>query len=235
MNIHNILEDEVILSVNRTFDNLKEVKPDWFTCECEQCRLDTAAYVLNKLSPKYIVSGRGLTHVLSENESQTSIDVDALVMEGLKKVLTHARPFHASGVAYNAKEHGPVFNFPLFIGTICNGLTFEPVNEAILTLTKDGVPCEMIDHTWTNPTTLTSHTRGTYTFWVKPEPVENPNETKRCHFKLEIAAEGFERTVYTFDLPLTASKTALYEPSTINSLKIETLYLFEAELEPDNA
>lgn len=234
MNIHNILEDEVIASVNRTFDNLKEVKPDWFTCECKQCRLDTAAYVLNRLSPKYIVSGRGLTHVLSENESQTSIDVDALVMEGLKKVLTHARPFHASASADKEKETGPVFNFPLFIGTICNGITFEPVSNAVITLSKDGVPCKMIDHTWANPTTLTSHTRGKYIFWVKPEPVENPDEIKRFHFKLEIGAEGFEPTVYTFDLPLTASKTALYEPSTINSLKIENLYLFEAELEPVN-
>jgi len=227
MNIHNILEDEVILSVNRTFDNLKEVKPDWFTCECEQCRLDTAAYVLNKLSPKYIVSGRGLTHVLSENESQSSIDVDALIMEGLKKVLAHARPFHASEAA--DKASGPVFNFPLFIGTVCNGLTFEPVSDSVLTLSKDGIPCEMIDHTWTNPTTLTSHTKGKYTFWVKPEPVESPDETKCFQFKLEINAEGFESTVYTFDLTLTASETAVYEPNTINSLKIENLYLFEAD------
>ena len=197
MNIHNILEDEIILSVNRTFDNLKKVKPDWFTCECEQCRLDTAA------------------------------DVDALVMEGLKKVLAHARPFHASEAA--DKASGPVFNFPLFIGTVCNGLTFEPVSDSVLTLSKDGIPCEMIDHTWTNPTTLTSHTKGKYTFWVKPEPVESPDETKCFQFKLEINAEGFESTVYTFDLTLTASETAVYEPNTINSLKIENLYLFEAD------
>lgn len=227
MNIHNILEDQVISGVNKTFENLKQVKPAWFTCDCEQCRMDTAAYVLNRLPPKYIVSGRGLTHVLSESDSQTSIDIDALVMEGVKKVLQNARPFHAGVVAEREKKTGPVFNFPFFIGKVCNGLTFEPVSGAVITLSKDGIPCEMIDHTWPNPTTLTHHTKGKYTFWVKPEPAQSPNETKHFHFKIEITAEGFEKNIYTFDVPVTSSEFAVYEPSTGDSVKIENLYLFE--------
>lgn len=229
MNIHNILENEVISCVNKTFENLKNIKPAWFTCDCEQCRLDTAAYVLNRIPPKYIVSGRGLTHVLSQNDSQSSIDMDALVMEGAKKVVTHARPFHASGAKDKSRNTGPVFNFPLFIGDICNGLNFEPVSEAVITLNRDGKPCEMIDHTWPNPTTLTEHTKGKYTFWVKPEPAQSLNETKSFHFKIEITADGFEKNIYTFDVPVSSSEAPLYEPSTVNSLKIENLYLFETD------
>ena len=44
MNIHNILEDQVIIRVNDMYKRIGKMKPAWFTCNCEQCRLDTTAY-----------------------------------------------------------------------------------------------------------------------------------------------------------------------------------------------
>ena len=62
MNVHNLMEDVVIKAVNTLYDKVKAEKVAWLTCDCENCRLDTVSYVLNRIPPKYVVSGRGVTH-----------------------------------------------------------------------------------------------------------------------------------------------------------------------------
>ena len=34
MNVHNIMEDVVEQNVNELYDQLKETKPSWFSCDC---------------------------------------------------------------------------------------------------------------------------------------------------------------------------------------------------------
>ena len=228
MNIHNILEDQVIIRVNNMYERIAEMEPSWFTCNCEQCRLDTTAYVLNKLPPRYIVSGRGLTHMLASVDTQMSVDMDSLIVEGMKKVAANARPFHAAETKDAAgKSEDPVFNFPLFVGTVYDGMSFDAIQSAQITLSQDGTPCTMLDHTWTNPMLLTSHTKGKYTFWVKPQKARVSGETKQFHFKLEIIADGFEKTTYVLDIPVTSSECTIKKPNTIDPLKIQDLYLFK--------
>ena len=221
MNIHNILEDQVIIRVNNMYERIAEMEPSWFTCNCEQCRLDTTAYVLNKLPPRYIVSGRGLTHMLASVDTQMSVDMDSLIVEGMKKVAANARPFHAAETKDAAgKSEDPVFNFPLFVGTVYDGMSFDAIQSAQITLSQDGTPCTMLDHTWTNPMLLTSHTKGKYTFWVKPQKARVSGETKQFHFKLEIIADGFEKTTYVLDISVTSSECTIKKPNTIDPIKI---------------
>ena len=228
MNIHNILEDQVIIRVNNMYERIAEMEPSWFTCNCEQCRLDTTAYVLNKLPPRYIVSGRGLTHMLASVDTQMSVDMDSLIVEGMKKVAANARPFHAAETKDAAgKSEDPVFNFPLFVGTVYDGMSFDAIQSAQITLSQDGTPCTMLDHTWTNPMLLTSHTKGKYTFWVKPQKARVSDETKQFHFKLEIIDDGFEKTTYVLDIPVTSSECTIKKPNTIDPIKIQDLYLFK--------
>lgn len=228
MNIHNILEDQVIIRVNNMYERIAEMESSWFTCNCEQCRLDTTAYVLNKLPPRYIVSGRGLTHMLASVDTQMSVDMDSLIVEGMKKVAANARPFHAAETKDAAgKLEDPVFNFPLFVGTVYDGMSFDAIQSAQITLSQDGTPCTMLDHTWTNPMLLTSHTKGKYTFWVKPQKARVSGETKQFHFKLEIIADGFEKTTYVLDIPVTSSECTIKKPNTIDPIKIQDLYLFK--------
>lgn len=230
MNIHNILEDQVIIRVNDMYKRIGKMKPAWFTCNCEQCRLDTTAYVLNKLPPRYIVSGRGLTHMLGTVDTQMSVDIDSLIVEGMKKVAANARPFHAVEKSDSSEEsEDPVFNFPLFVGTVYDGATFDAIPSARITLSRNGAPCSMIDHAWTNPMTLTSHTRGKYTFWVKPQKARVLGETKQFQFKIEITADGFEKTIYVLDIPVTSSEHVVTEPNTIDPVKIQDLYLFKTQ------
>lgn len=53
MEMHNLLEEEVIRTVN---SQLKETK---IACDCDRCRMDIVAITLNNLTPKYVVSEKG--------------------------------------------------------------------------------------------------------------------------------------------------------------------------------
>ena len=108
--------------------------------------------------------------MLASVDTQMSVDMDSLIIEGMKKVAANARPFHAAETKDAAgKSEDPVFNFPLFVGTVYDGMSFDAIQSAQITLSQNSTPCTMIDHTWTNPMLLTSHTKGKYSFWVKPQ------------------------------------------------------------------
>ncbi|MBQ2571571.1 MAG: late competence development ComFB family protein, partial [Treponema sp.] len=61
-NIHNIMEEQVESRVNQLYDHVKGQNAPWLDCDCENCRKDTICYVLNRIPPRYILSGRGVTH-----------------------------------------------------------------------------------------------------------------------------------------------------------------------------
>ena len=86
MNVHNIMEELVTKRVNDLYDQVKDLKAPWFTCDCEHCRIDTISYVLNRIPPKYVVSGRGLTHSITNEAPQLKADIDALGIEGMHAV-----------------------------------------------------------------------------------------------------------------------------------------------------
>ena len=52
MNLHNLMEEKVVKHVNELYDQMKDQKISWLSCDCEHCRLDTASYVLNRIPPK---------------------------------------------------------------------------------------------------------------------------------------------------------------------------------------
>ena len=80
MNVHNMMEDVVAQRVDALYDNLVEEKATWLSCACENCRLDTTSYVLNRIPPKYVVSGRGATYGADAlaTDIQIRADIDAL-------------------------------------------------------------------------------------------------------------------------------------------------------------
>ena len=61
MEIRNLMEDAVLAAVGELFE-LEEKDPRLGLCTCGQCRLDVACYVLNRIKPEYILSGRGLAY-----------------------------------------------------------------------------------------------------------------------------------------------------------------------------
>ena len=145
MNVHNLMEEYVAERVEQTYTQLNKNRPEWLTCDCESCRLDVTSYVLNKVHPHYIVSGRGAVYTAQTLvDKQLSADVDALVLDGIRKVATNLRPDHkiiaVQTILGDQEEDGPSFNFPVITGTVLIGATFEPlVNASVEIKDKSGL------------------------------------------------------------------------------------------------
>lgn len=233
LQVHNLMEEQVIARINELYDQVKEMNPSWLTCDCENCRIDTVNFVLNRIPPKYVVSGRGVTHNSALlNDTQLKADIDALGIEGIRLVSAAKRPYHnaAHKIEKNV-SHGPVFNFPTFIGNIFDGATFEPLNGAKILLKQDNEQAQMMDISWANPTQTFAATKGSYTFWVKPVIANADKESKEFHFSLEVTAAGYSPITYSFDVPLVSDSNNHQELNSTYSLKIQDLFLFRADIE----
>ena len=233
MNVHNLMEDVVIKAVNTLYDRIKGENVAWLTCDCENCRLDTVSYVLNRIPPKYVVSGRGVTHNAEYLASaQLQADVDSLALEGMRTVSATKRPFHDENrndciIQGNKSKSKPAFNFFTFMGVVLDGNTFEPVTDAKISLKIDGKLAEMVDKTWSNPFYLVPSTKGVYSFWIKSVPAKKSGE--RAYFKcsIEIEAEGYSVSVYHFEVPIMSEDYVRDTLDTTYTLKIKDLVIFK--------
>lgn len=79
--IRNLTEDHVLTS----FDGLKGQFAEF--CGCELCRNDVFVYALNRLPARYVntLEGKVVTELALERQ-QTKVEIDVVVMEGLRKV-----------------------------------------------------------------------------------------------------------------------------------------------------
>lgn len=229
MNVHNLMEEMVYSGVNELFDTVIESKADWLTCSCEQCRLDTICYVLNRLPPHYIKSGRGLAYAQNEDaidKMQLVADINRIALEGMKQVLAKKRPNHDQSASL---PKTPVFNFPTFVGRILDGCTFEPATNLQVQLLMEGALAECIDSTWSNPFTIDPHTPGTFTFWVKPVSADKPGIRKAFPFEILVNREGFDTIRYYFEIASTSESVIRTAVNTDHSHFLPDLHLFPSD------
>ena len=234
MNVHNIMEDVVQKSVNNFYDQVKASNTKWLTCDCENCRLDTVSYVLNRIPAKYVVSGRGVTHAADTlNDHQLKADIEALILEGMRIVSSTKRPFHKNDrkECAIAQEAIPCYNFSTITGTILDGSTFEPVINATVLLKVNGKEAEMIDKTWINPYITCKSTRGAYNFWVKPMETIREGTKKTFKMELDVSAEGYSPLKYFFEIPLVSEPQSRTEIDSTFTLKLRDLVLFKSDIE----
>ena len=233
MNIHNLMEEVVGHRINKLSNQIKEVNACWLTCDCENCRADAISYVLNRIAPRYVVSGRGVIHARDIlQDAQIKADIDALGIEGIRIISSTKRPFHSSArteCIVEASEK-PVFNFPIIQGSILEGNTFEPLANATVTLKMDGKEVDMADITWANPLNTYSSTKGSYSFWPKAIEAENADETKKFNFSIEVNRPGYDQVNYAFDTVLISENKIRKELDTTVSLKIMDLVMFREEI-----
>ncbi len=233
MNVHNLMEDIVYKAVNTLYDRVKNENVTWLTCDCENCRLDTVSYVLNRIPPKYVVSGRGVTHNAEYlASSQLLADVDSLALEGMRTVSSTKRPFHSEDrkdceIQPGKGKTKPAFNFFTFMGTVLDGNTFEPVTEAEITLKIDGKLAEMVDKTWSNPYHMVRSTKGVYSFWVKSIPAKKSGQREYFKFSIEIKADGYSDTVHHFEVPIMSEDAVRQTLDSTYTLKIKDLVIFK--------
>lgn len=232
MNVHNMMEDLVTAEVNGLYEQVKRDRTSWLSCDCKNCRLDTISYVLNRIPPRYVVSGRGVTH---SNEifadQQLIADISAVAMDGIRIISSTKRPFHSlpREECEVQLDKNPSFNFPTFTGTLLDGGTFEPISGAKVLLKLDGKPVDMVDMTWANPTQTFQSTKGSFTFWAKPIPAEKSGESRKFEFEVEIDAEGYEKSYHYFDVPIISDSSTKTELNAACSVKIRDIILFKRE------
>lgn len=235
INIHNVMEEQVISRVDKLYDQVIDDGASWLTCGCDNCRLDTISYVLNRVPPRYVVSGRGVAHNSfgSSANAQLVADIDSIALEGMRLVSVAKRPYHKDSILNAAKEQtleGFIFNFPTFVGTISDGCTFEPIIDADILLKLDGQPANMMDASWLNPNKTFAATQGRYAFWVAPIEAESDNQSQEFTFTVEATAKGYDPITYSFDVPLLSEKNEGQKINSMYSIKIQELFLFKQEI-----
>ena len=117
MEVHNTVEDIVIPKVIEICDNIVKSGNTDNICTCDQCRIDTTCYVLNRVTPFYIISSRGAAraHQDTLERQQKETDITVLIYEGLKRVSHNQRPnfTHDPGAkAEKENQYKPVFIIP---------------------------------------------------------------------------------------------------------------------------
>lgn len=229
MKIHNLMEDIVLDKVHEIFDEEEQDMKSKGHCTCYQCRLDVACFVLNRIQPKYMTSSRGLAHLRTEYQTnlQKSADLVSMINDGIKQVSSTKRPhYDHSGTEKAPTPEGPLYNFPIIMGRLLNGNTFEPMKGIDIFLQSDGKLVEMIEPSWQNPYPMIDKTAGTFLFWPYPVPANSPRMSRVFEFELFVDDPGFEELHHFFEVNLRAESTFNDAFHMQRTQKIEDLYLF---------
>jgi competence protein ComFB len=229
MEIRNIMEDSVKVLVEELFEREKREKLLGY-CTCDQCKLDVACYVLNRVKPEYIVSSRGLAYSEKEglDKVQRQADLISLVKEGWGKVSHSPRPTadHVQAKSPDDERKGPVFNFPTIMGRVFDGRTFAPLGEGGVWLLADGAEVEMVDPNWQNPFVLAGDTGGTFIFWPHYRPASPGDGERKFSFEIKVEVPGLEGLSHFVEIEVPPERNPRQDFSLQRVFKVPDLYLF---------
>ncbi len=241
MDLHNLIEDVVLQYLNEILSLKNED-----VCKCEQCRLDMACYALNKISPVYVASSRGVVHKESKKRLnfQNDIDIYSIVAEAVNVVSKTKR--HVDLDSETQAEEGRdnldcrllkgkfFFNFPQIVGKVIDSETLLPVEDCKVILnydTGDDV-VSMFNERWKNPLNLVSQMQGIFSFWVMPIISDGDNIEKKFRFNIKIQKDGFETIRKSFEIKV-ASSEILNRYISDNNFYIEDIFLYSEGLGDD--
>jgi len=240
MDIHNTSEDIVFLVLQKIFAEIERTGNKEGYCLCEQCQVDTICYALNRVTPRYIVSNRGLTRLESNATmyQQMEADITTLLYKGLKLVNHNMRPTAPHDGTKSQKQiiNSPVFDIPTIAGRIFDGISFEPAADIDVSLYCEGELVQMRNSNWQNPYTMVSSTPGAYSFWPAPVITKDPDTTHDFKFTLRVASPDYEILSHFFSI---TSVSKFHSPNSYalnRTFKLPDLYLFppgEAEQNGD--
>jgi competence protein ComFB len=235
MDIHNTSEDIVFAAINEICASLeKEGNPDNL-CLSDNCRIDAACFVLNRIPPHYIISNRGVARIEQETigRQQREADAASLIFEALKRVSHNQRPNFHQSPDEGAGIKGPVFNIPTIVGRAFDGSNFSPLAGVSVELWQDGKLVEMKNQNWQNPSTLVANTQGTFSFWPVSIPADEAKIRKDFEYSIKIAVEGFETLTHFFAIPVISEGGDSVSFTMDRTFKLPDLYLFPPGEEDD--
>lgn len=231
MEIRNVMEDAVKVMVEELFEREDREKRLGY-CTCDQCKLDVACYVLNRVKPEYIVSSRGLAYSEKEglDKVQRQADLISFVKEGWGKVSHSPRPTsdHVGGRTLGSGREGPVFNFPTIMGRAFDGRTFAPLGEGVVRLLSEGAEAIMVDPNWQNPFVLAGATGGTFIFWPGPIAASPEEKERKFGFEIKVEVPELELLSHYIEIDIVPEQSARLDFSLQRVFKVPDLYLFPA-------
>jgi len=235
MELHNVSEDIVFRAMEKIFDALGEKGNPDDLCLCEQCKMDTICYVLNRIEPRYTISSRGISHMEQDWawKQQIEADVATLAYKGLRIVNHKQRPTAAHDGSPTEKKSTkwPIFDVPTIIGRMFDGKTFAPLAGIKVELRGGGELVPMRNQNWQNPFTLVSKTPGTYTFWPASVPAEAVDTNRLFDYFLKVEDPQYETITHYFKVPVVSGHPS--GQTSIKTFKLPDIYLFppgEAEI-----
>ena len=178
MKLKNYQEDVVLHVAEIVIDDRPDVE------KSEKLLHDVAAFTLNRLPPRYIMSERGITrfaadHWLddeSRNGFRNLVGILMLVNEAID-VITKRRksPANGNGKHRAHREESTSIeywhNIPCIVGRVADSQTGIFLPEVNISFSIDGSEAEPADEGWPNPYVTSEITNGFFSFL--PRPVKN--------------------------------------------------------------
>jgi hypothetical protein len=211
MKVKNYQEDLVLRTINLVLEDRTDVPSS------DSLIRDVAAYTLNRMPPKYIMSERGFTRLASEFWTNGSngggnsehlldlVEMVLLVHRGIDVVKNRRkdegveRPVDTQGKAIAEEEPiGFWHNFPHFIGKVVDKTTKKPVYGVRATLFINGEKAPPAEAGWSNPYFSNKGSKGFYSFW--PEPRRYREEQK--NFLITVTLEHKDYRTATQEMNL---------------------------------
>ncbi|TVQ27511.1 MAG: hypothetical protein EA382_03545 [Spirochaetaceae bacterium] len=197
MKLKNYQEDVVLRAIEIALEDDQELLRD------EDFVNDVAAFVLNRVPPRYVMSERGFLRLALEHadEGQADeslanvIELMMLVNRGVELVRTRRPRVKAATVAAPVRvasdqpELALVHNYPQFIGRVVEASTGAPVYGAVVTMTVAGDALPAAHSGWENPYVTHELTRGHFSFW--PQGTTHRDEQLDTVFGFSVAHPDF--------------------------------------------
>jgi competence protein ComFB len=213
--LKNTLEEIVVQKIEQAFPEYRD------NCQCLQCRKDATVFILNNLKPRYIISTRGMLHEMNNTSERTKVEkeIEDLLPEALTRVNEHRRPNFEHGPDNGSLSEtlghterftmtdGYQFNFPFFIGEVCDA-DGKPLSNVQVTLLIDGQTAEGWDGNWPNPYETSEKSGGKFAFWPRPLPASrnDGDETREMAFATRLSTPGHEDRIIEFSISMESQK-----------------------------
>ncbi len=159
MSFRNLMEDITRTAVEEV------IKKDNELTQINSNVDDIAAYVLNRVPPKYVTSERGMLHgkLQARLATQQKTDVFMLIYEAIEVIKKRRNKDEITG--HTKFADCELKRFPHIIGQVLEETTFSVIPDVEITLYFGNSKCSMVDSDWKNPYKTNKATMGYYHFW----------------------------------------------------------------------
>jgi hypothetical protein len=231
MKLKNYQEDLVLYVAEIVIKDRPDIEAD------ESLLHDVAAYTLNRLPPRYIMSERGFTRLAAdhwfdtENEDGLAGLVEVLILvnkaidivKNRRKVEEPAQEIERPPEEELPDVRKYWHNLPYLIGRVLDTGTREPVLDACVRVTIDGRMAEPAERGWLNPYCTNAGTKGFYSFL--PKPIRSRSKNKHFTLGLTIQHQDYEPVILEHEIDTMGELTTYQYIRSDQILNLDNTYL----------